>query len=98
MIDLDAKTASLWIDPDSSTFGGSAPTAIATLSSLTATSIDDVGFKAQSAAGGPYYVDNLLVGTTWADVTSAVPTPEPTTGALAGLGMLGLFLARRMRK
>jgi hypothetical protein len=100
MLDLSAHTASLWINPDSSTFGGTAPTATATISgtSATITAIDDVGFKVQSAAGGPYLVDNLLIGTTWADVTSAVPTPEPTTCALAGLGMLGLLLARRMRK
>jgi hypothetical protein len=91
-IDLTAKTASLWINP---TPGATAPTATATLSGITATAIDNVGFKAQGGAGGPYLVDNLLIGTTWTDVT---PTPEPTTCALAGLGMLGLFLARRMRK
>src|SRR5208283_3951495 len=73
-IDLTAKTASLWIDPDSSTFGGTAPTATATLSGIAATAVDNVGFKAQAAAGGPFYIDNLLIGTTWADVT---PTPEP---------------------
>jgi hypothetical protein len=94
-LDLDAHTASLWINPDSSTFGTlTPPTAIANLSSLTATAVDNVGFKSQLLTG-TYNIDNLLIGTTWADVT---PTPEPTTCALAGLGMLGLVLARRMRK
>ena len=93
-IDLTAKTANLWIDPDSSTFGGTAPTATASLSSLTATAIDDVGFKAQGSAGGPYLVDNLLIGTTWADVT---PVPEPSSFAFAALGLLG-FIARFRRR
>lgn len=98
MIDLTAKTASLWVDPDASTFGSTAPTATASLSGITATAIDDVGFKAQSSAGGPYLVDNLLIGTTWADVTPA-GVPEPSTFALAGLGILGWISARRrMRK
>jgi hypothetical protein len=88
-IDLAAKTASLWVDPDSSTFGSAAPTATATLSGITATAVDNVGFKAQSAAGGPYLVDNLLIGTTWADVTPAA-APEPSTLALAGLSLIGL--------
>jgi len=98
MIDLTAKTASLWVDPDSSSFGGSAPTATATLSSLTATSIGNVGFKAQSSAGGPYTIDTLRVGTTWADVTPGVAVPEPSTLALAAAGiglMLGMIRRRR---
>jgi len=90
-IDLTAKTASLWLNP---TPGAAAPTVTASLQSITATAIDNVGFKA-NAGTGTYLVDNILIGTTWADVT---PAPEPSTFALAGLGMLGLALARRMRK
>jgi hypothetical protein len=93
MIDLTAKTASLWVNP---TIGASAPTATATLSGITATAVADVGFKAQAAAGGPYLVDNLLIGTLWTDVV--VPVPEPSTFVLGGLGMFGLILVRRMRR
>jgi hypothetical protein len=97
MIDLTAKTASLWVDPTSSSFGLTAPAADVTLSGITATAVDNVGFKAQSAAGGPYLVDNLLVGTTWADVTPA-GVPEPATFAFAALGLLGGFLLRFRRR
>ncbi|HUI05422.1 MAG TPA: PEP-CTERM sorting domain-containing protein [Verrucomicrobiae bacterium] len=98
MVDLTAKTASLWIDPDSSTFGDTAPTAAASLSSITATSVANVGFKSQSTAGGPYTIDTLRIGTTWADVTPAVVVPEPSSLALAAAGiglMLGMIRRRR---
>jgi hypothetical protein len=45
----------------------------------------------------PFLVDDVEVGTTWADVTPA-SVPEPTTVTLVGLGLLGLGLARRMRR
>ncbi len=90
-IDLSAKTASLWINPNSSTFGGTAPAVTASLTGITATAVDNVGFKAQTGTG-TFLVDNLLIGTTWADVT---PAPEPSTLALAGLSMLGLALRFR---
>lgn len=108
MIDLTGHTASLWVDPDSSTFGAlSAPTATATLSGLTASgsygsgggsygNIDNIGFKAQSAAGGPYLVDNVLIGTSWADVTPA-GIPEPSILALAGMSIFGLITSVRSR-
>ena len=92
-IDLTAKTASLWIDP---TLGGSPPTATASLSGITATAVDDVGFKTTSATGA-YVIDNLLIGTTWADVTpAAVPEPSTVMMVVSGLGLM-FGLARRRR-
>ncbi len=92
--DFTAQTAYLYLDP---TPGASQPAATLTLASVNAvSSIDDVGFKAQ-ATTGDFLVDNLLIGTAWADVTPA-GVPEPSTLALAGLGMLGLAFARRMRR
>jgi PEP-CTERM motif len=88
-------TASLFLDP---TPGGSQPTANVTLAGNgTVTSIDDIGFKAQSSTTGTTIVDSTMVGTTWADVTPlAVTTPEPSTVVLAGAGLL--LLAARFRR
>ena len=91
MIDLTAKTGSLWIDP---TLGDGAPTATASLSSLTATAVDNIGFKSQNTPGITYLIDNVRVGTTWADVT---PVPEPSSIALAAAG-LGLMMAMIRRR
>jgi hypothetical protein len=92
--DFSAQTAYLYLNP---TPGGSQPAATLTLASVTAVSaIDNVGFKAQSTTGN-FLVDNLLVGTTWGDVTPTV-VPEPTTVMLVGAGlslMLGLVRRRR---
>jgi hypothetical protein len=57
-------------------------------------SVNDVGFKAQSATTvGNYIIDDLSIGTTWADVT----VPEPSILALGGIGLLGLISYRRRR-
>jgi len=90
--DITAQKAYLYLNP---TPGGSQPAATLTLSSVTAvTAIDDVGFKA-AATTGAYLVDNLLVGTTWGDVTPTVP--EPSTFALMGigLGVMAVVIRRR---
>jgi hypothetical protein len=85
--DFSATTAYLYLNP---TPGGAMPANTLSLSGSTATAIDNVGFKAQAAGTtGAYVVDNLLIGTTWADVT---PVPEPSTFALLGVG-LGLMAA-----
>jgi hypothetical protein len=91
---------SLFLDP---TPGGTQPaTPDAVQTQLTASvigNIGDVAFKAQGVAYGQWTVNDLNIGTTWADVTpAATVVPEPSTLALFGLGVLGLVFARRMRR
>jgi hypothetical protein len=94
--DFATTTANLWLDP---IIGGSAPTPSLTLAGNgSVTAIDDVGFKSQ-ATTGDFNIANLLVGTTWASVTPEVTaTPEPSTFALASLGLALPLLARFRRR
>jgi hypothetical protein len=94
--DFGSTTANLWLDP---VIGGSAPTPTLTLAGNgSVTAIDDVGFKSQ-ATTGDFDIANMLVGTTWASVTPiATATPEPSTLALAGLGLALPLLARFRRR
>jgi hypothetical protein len=89
-------SASLYLDPIP---GGSQPTADVTLAgNSTVTSIADVGFKAQTTpTTGTFLLDNLIIGTTWADVTP-IASPEPSTLALAGIGLLVAAGVRRLRR
>jgi hypothetical protein len=89
------SSASLFLDPVA---GGSQPTAAVTLAGNgTVTDIDDVGFKSQTGTTGTFLMDNILIGTTWADVTpQATPEPASLSLMLAGMGALG-FAARYRR-
>jgi hypothetical protein len=101
----------LWINPDSSTFGGGAEATLAessTFFEIINSTQGDIG----APAGGPYIIsfavrqhattastpsyiiDELRVGTTWADVT---PVPEPGTAALAIVAGFTLLALRRFR-
>jgi len=86
-----APVANLYLDP---TPGAAQPAASATQTTATAiTSVDDVGLKSQSSASaGDFFIDNLLIGTTWESVT---PVPEPGTLGLAAVALLGWGLRFR---
>lgn len=97
---VGTSAAQLYLDPIP---GGSQPTAAVTLAGAgTVTDLDDVGFKAQTSGTlGTFQMDNLLIGTTWADVTPVAVAPEPGSLSLvlAGMGALGLVTRlRRVRK
>jgi hypothetical protein len=91
------NTVSLFFDPIP---GGSQPgTPDSTQATTTAiASVDDIAFKAQSAAtAGDYAIDNLLIGTTWADVTP-VAVPEPVSFGFIGAGFIATVYGRRLIK
>jgi hypothetical protein len=94
-----ANEFDLWLDPSS--LGGSAPVADISLTAGTDMASLSYFFLQQrnnaSNAGAAFNFDELRIGTSWAAVTPA-DVPEPTSFALAGLGMLGLVLTRRMRR
>jgi len=54
--------------------------------------LDQSQFDTLNIAGTKFFVDELRIGTTFADVT---PIPEPVTLTLLGLGGLGLIRRRR---
>ena len=88
----------LWINPSSTNFGAlSAPTATITATAGAAADLTGVnGFLLRGASGSPSgQMDELKIGTTWADVT---PVPEPSSGALLVLGGAALVAVRSLRK
>ena len=65
--------ANLWINPDASTFGGTEPTPTLTSVNNTTdlTGVARIMFRQDLATSTPFIeVDELRIGTTWADVTS----------------------------
>jgi hypothetical protein len=63
-------TVSAWVNPASSTFGSTAPTpTFSNLSNGKAATVASVLIRSGSATN-PMYIDELRVGTSWADVTS----------------------------
>ncbi len=94
----------MWINPDASTLGlGTAPTPTLTASTgadvITSGGLQSFLFYARANTLFPNQmtVDELRVGTSWADVTPTT-VPEPGSLALAGLGFMGLISVVRLRK
>lgn len=95
--------ATMWINPDASTFGGADPAAGTIISNPNG---NDIGANvirsiilrqgniATNANPAGVIADELRVGTTYADVT---PIPEPATAAALGIAALALLGRRRRR-
>jgi hypothetical protein len=98
-----ADSSALWINPSPSTFGGAtAPFTADTTSAggdmSTSSGVDVVNsfvLREGNASEPDAILDELRVGTAWADVT---PVPEPSTTALAGFGALALVSWYRARR
>ena len=91
--------ARLWINPDSSTLGDGSfsplttPPTVVDNTTLTGTDIGIFSILLRQSPAPHVTLDELRVGTTWADVT---PVPEP--GAIASVGLAGLTLLGRRRR
>ncbi|MFH1498577.1 MAG: PEP-CTERM sorting domain-containing protein [Verrucomicrobiota bacterium] len=95
----DYDSMEVWVNPDSTTLGSGVASSFTTGSGITG----GIDTFALSALGGGATVlwDNLLVGTSQADVldvyTSTIPEPS-SFAALGGLAALGLAAAGRRRR
>ncbi len=98
-------SASLWINPSVGTFGdASPPTPLVTgttgtdlAQNTTNAPIQSFVFMQRTTGNQPdvLFVDELRVGTSWADVTTV---PEPSFLALGGFGALALVAGYRARR
>jgi hypothetical protein len=90
--------ARLWINPDSSTLGdgsfspATTPPTVIDNTTGTGTDIGIFSFILRQGPAPHVTLDELRVGTTWADVT---PIPEPTALAALSIGTAGLLARRR---
>jgi hypothetical protein len=84
-----SDTVALWVNPDSSSFGGNEPAATAddvaatNSSGFTAGAASDLGFfqirGGSGGSAGVLQMDNVRIGSTWADVTPTCVTAGITS-------------------
>ena len=97
----NSDIVSMWINPDANSFStGIAPAADLTASSASIAdqNLLSIALRNVNTVGNPaFQLDELRVGTTWADVVP-VAVPEPASVGVLGLGLLALFGQYRARR
>ena len=93
--DFGATTASLFINPTPGSSEGSAQLTVSGGAALTLnTGVKSFFVRNNSVEPDALLIDELRIGTTWADVT---PAPEPGAAALAIVGGFALLALRKLR-
>ncbi len=84
----------LWVDPSSAYYG--VATAPASLGSVTsgsdATALSALQISSPSGAGTLYYIDEVRIGTSWADVTPAGGSPPPPPPSTTNVVVTGFSI------
>lgn len=84
----------LWLNPDSTTVEGGGALGSVSMNLGGNLAINYLGFKLQNAdAGDSLNLDEIRIGTSWADVVTVIP--EPSTWALFAGGLTFLVIFRR---
>lgn len=88
---------SLWINPDPTTFGNTAPSAtLSTAPGIADQDLWSIDLKQVNSVGNPaIQLDELRAGTSWADVTTV---PEPSAGIFGSFIAVAFLSWRRFRK
>lgn len=93
-LDLATDQTTLWVNPtDESSLSVTATDAFTYAGTINAFALRQG--TSGTGAPGDLFVDDLLVGQTFADVTTV---PEPSTYALMGIGLAAFFGMRRFRR
>jgi hypothetical protein len=92
-MNFTTKTVSMWVDPVPGSTEGTS-TGSYTDSSISNFVFTQVGLRGDSTQSGLLAIDELRIGTTFADVTP--PVPEPAMLSLLAAG--GLLFCRRPRR